>query len=247
MSGRARPRGSPRGLRIGARVGEHGRAAGGVTERSSGPGRGHIGVRTLVRVMRLLLSPRWMVWHVLTLGAMVTCTWLAIWQWGRAGSAMGSALNVGYGLQWPLFAVFFGVMWWRFLSMEIADLRAAEAAGTSGDSAGATDTDQAQAAGAAPSPVAGTTPSAVTTTARTAAATTATTPATTPAAPTAMTPDGTTAAPTPAGTTAASAGPSPFTSRPANAVPPRSTDPQLRAYNEELARLAAWHREESTP
>ncbi|WP_240051419.1 hypothetical protein [Pseudonocardia sp. EV170527-09] len=250
MSARVRtraPRGSPRGLRIGARVGEHGRAAGGVTERSSGPGRGHIGVRTLVRVMRLLLSPRWMVWHVLTLGAMVTCTWLAIWQWGRAGSAMGSALNVGYGLQWPLFAVFFGVMWWRFLSMEIADLRAAEAAGTSGDSAGATDTDQAQAAGAAPSPVAGTTPSAVTTTARTAAATTATTPATTPVVPTATTPDGPTAAPTPAGTTAAPAGPSPFTSRPANAVPPRSTDPQLRAYNEELARLAARHREESTP
>ncbi|WP_238589009.1 hypothetical protein [Pseudonocardia sp. HH130629-09] len=220
--------------------------------------------------MRLLLSPRWMVWHVLTLGAMVTCTWLAIWQWGRAGSAMGSALNVGYGLQWPLFAVFFGVMWWRFLSMEIADLRAAEVAGTSGDSAGAMDTDSPtvpaqQAAGAAPSPVAGTTPSALTTTARTTAAPmpaaptattpaapTATTPATTPAAPTATTPDGTipdgtTAAPTPAGTTATPAGPSPFTSRPANAVPPRSTDPQLRAYNEELARLAVRHREESTP
>ncbi|OLM34542.1 hypothetical protein Ae717Ps2_5438 [Pseudonocardia sp. Ae717_Ps2] len=236
-----------------------------MTGRSSGPGRGHAGVRTLVRVMRLLLSPRWMVWHVLTLGAMVTCTWLAIWQWGRAGSAMGSALNVGYGLQWPLFAVFFGVMWWRFLSMEIADLRAA-----SGGSAGAADTDPAQqAAGAAPSPVAGTTPSALTTTARTTArttvrttpaaptattpaATTATTPASTPAAPTATTPDGTTpdgttAAAEPAGTTAAPAGPSPFTSRPANAVPPRSTDPQLRAYNEELARLAARHREESTP
>jgi DNA-binding transcriptional regulator of glucitol operon len=68
--------------------------------------------------LRLALTPRWMLWHVLTLGAMVTCGWLAAWQWGRAGSAMGSALNVGYGLQWPLFAVFFGVMWWRFLSME---------------------------------------------------------------------------------------------------------------------------------
>ncbi len=237
---------------------------GGVTGRSSGPGRGHAGVRTLVRVMRLLLSPRWMVWHVLTLGAMVTCTWLAIWQWGRAGSAMGSALNVGYGLQWPLFAVFFGVMWWRFLSMEIADLRAASA-GTSGDSTAAMDTDSPtvpaqQAADAAPSPVAETTPSALTTTARTTAAptataptattpaaTTATTPATTPTTPTATTPDGTTAATTPAGRTATPAGPSPFTSRPANAVPPRSTDPQLRAYNEELARLAARHREESTP
>lgn len=49
---------------------------------------------------------------------MATCAFLAAWQWGRAGSAMGSALNVGYGLQWPAFAVFFGYMWWRFLRLE---------------------------------------------------------------------------------------------------------------------------------
>jgi DNA-binding transcriptional regulator of glucitol operon len=65
-----------------------------------------------------------MVWHVLTLGAMVTCGLLAAWQWGKAGTAMGSALNVGYGLQWPVFAVFFGVMWWRMLRMELRQLRA---------------------------------------------------------------------------------------------------------------------------
>jgi hypothetical protein len=53
---------------------------------------------------------------------MVTCGWLAAWQWQRAGSAMGSALNVGYGLQWPVFAVFFGVMCWRMLRMEAAKL-----------------------------------------------------------------------------------------------------------------------------
>jgi DNA-binding transcriptional regulator of glucitol operon len=62
-------------------------------------------------------------WHLLTIGAMVTCGWLGAWQWQRAGSAMGSALNVGYGLQWPLFALFFGVMWWRMLSMEIRRIR----------------------------------------------------------------------------------------------------------------------------
>jgi hypothetical protein len=77
-------------------------------------------------VRQLILSPRWIVWHLLTLGAMVTCGWLAVWQWQRAGSAMGSALNVGYGLQWPIFAVFFGVMWWRMLRMEAAKLQEAQ-------------------------------------------------------------------------------------------------------------------------
>lgn len=80
------------------------------------------GAGILASVRRLILTPRWIVWHVLTLGAMVTCGFLSAWQWGRAGSAMGSALNVGYGLQWPLFAVFFGVMWWRMLKMEVARL-----------------------------------------------------------------------------------------------------------------------------
>ena len=73
-------------------------------------------------MLRLVLSPRWIVWHLLTLGAMVTCGFLAAWQWRRAGSAMGSALNVGYGLQWPVFAVFFAWIWWRMLRIEIAKL-----------------------------------------------------------------------------------------------------------------------------
>lgn len=79
-------------------------------------------------MLRLVLSPRWILWHLLALGAMVTCGWLAAWQWERAGSAMGSALNVGYGLQWPVFALFFGYMWWRFLRMEVREIRARAAA-----------------------------------------------------------------------------------------------------------------------
>ncbi|MFC4944835.1 hypothetical protein [Pseudonocardia sp. GCM10023141] len=75
-------------------------------------------------MLRLVLSPRWIMWHLLTLGAMATCAWLAVWQWQRAGSAMGSALNVGYGLQWPLFALFFAGMWWRMLRMEIRQVTA---------------------------------------------------------------------------------------------------------------------------
>jgi DNA-binding transcriptional regulator of glucitol operon len=83
---------------------------------------------TLDGVRQLILSPRWILWHLLTLGAVATCLWLAAWQWQRAGSAMGSALNIGYGLQWPLFAVFFAIMWWRFLRMEIVQLRSTEPA-----------------------------------------------------------------------------------------------------------------------
>ena len=56
---------------------------------------------------------------------MVACGFLAAWQWRRAGSAMGSAINVGYGLQWPAFAVFFGWVWWRMLRIELAKLREA--------------------------------------------------------------------------------------------------------------------------
>lgn len=70
-------------------------------------------------MLRLVFSPRWIMWHLLTIGAVVTCGLLAAWQWGKAGSAMGSALNIGYGLQWPLFAVFFAVMWFRMLRLEI--------------------------------------------------------------------------------------------------------------------------------
>jgi hypothetical protein len=140
-------------------------------------------------VRRLILSPRWIVWHVLTLGAMATCGWLAAWQWQRAGSAMGSALNVGYGLQWPLFAIFFGVMWWRMLRMEAAKLE-----------------EVAQPADE-PTPA----------------------PAEAPR-------HGEPGPPTP------SDAPSPFGPRPRNAAPPPvDDDPELVAYNEMLAQLAARH------
>ncbi|WP_181783930.1 hypothetical protein [Pseudonocardia pini] len=72
---------------------------------------------------RVVLSPKWILWHLLAILAVATCVVAAIWQWDRAGSALGSALNVGYGVQWPIFAVFFGYMWWRFLRMDLAEHR----------------------------------------------------------------------------------------------------------------------------
>ncbi len=100
----------------------------------------------------LLLSRRWIGWHLLTLAAVGTCGWLAVWQWQRAGSSMGSALNVGYGLQWPLFAAFFAVMWWRMLRMEAAAVAAA-AAGPA-DVAGTGDSSPSAVAPAPPGPLA---------------------------------------------------------------------------------------------
>ncbi|WP_063739688.1 hypothetical protein [Pseudonocardia halophobica] len=77
---------------------------------------------------RVVLSPRWILWHVLAILAVAGCVLAAIWQWDRAGSALGSALNVGYGIQWPIFAVFFAYMWWRFLRLELLEHRETAAA-----------------------------------------------------------------------------------------------------------------------
>ena len=42
---------------------------------------------------------------VLAVSAAVVCLVIAWWQWSRYESASGSGLNLGYALQWPLFAV----------------------------------------------------------------------------------------------------------------------------------------------
>jgi DNA-binding transcriptional regulator of glucitol operon len=78
-------------------------------------------------VWRVVLSPKWILWHLLAILAVATCVVAAIWQWSRAGSALGSALNVGYGIQWPIFAVFFAYMWWRFLRMDLLEHRELQA------------------------------------------------------------------------------------------------------------------------
>jgi hypothetical protein len=162
-------------------------------------------------------------WHLLTLGAMGTCGWLAAWQWQRAGSAMGSALNVGYGLQWPVFAVFFGVMWWRMLRMEAAELdhgahetSADEATtdGVSGAGAVVEEPPVDEAAADAGVPAAG-------------------------AEVAGPVPEPRTAEPRAA---TADAAPSPFGPRPRGvAPPPADDDPELAAYNQMLAQLAARH------
>lgn len=57
---------------------------------------------------------------------------LAWWQWTRYTSASGTLQNLGYVLQWPLFGVFPGFMFWRIArtarrERELAEPRAEHA------------------------------------------------------------------------------------------------------------------------
>lgn len=47
----------------------------------------------------------------------VVCLRLGWWQWQRFGLT-GSAQNLGYTLQWPVFALFAVFMWWRLSKLE---------------------------------------------------------------------------------------------------------------------------------
>jgi DNA-binding transcriptional regulator of glucitol operon len=68
-------------------------------------------------VRRFVFTPRWVVGHALVVAAAVCCVLLGRWQLGRA-EITHSMQNMAYALQWPLFAVFFVVMWLRMLRLE---------------------------------------------------------------------------------------------------------------------------------
>jgi hypothetical protein len=58
---------------------------------------------------RILLTPRWIGWHLFAVAAVVATTWLGDWQFRRAES--GNVLSWAYTFEWPIFAVF-GVVFW---------------------------------------------------------------------------------------------------------------------------------------
>jgi hypothetical protein len=58
---------------------------------------------------RVLLTPRWVGWHLFAVAAVAGMTWLGDWQFRRAES--GNALSWAYTFEWPVFAVF-GVVFW---------------------------------------------------------------------------------------------------------------------------------------
>jgi hypothetical protein len=68
-------------------------------------------------VRRPLLTPSWLVRHVLTIGLVVAFLLLGRWQWHRAES--GNSLSFAYTFEWPLFAAFVAFFWWKMLHFEI--------------------------------------------------------------------------------------------------------------------------------
>jgi len=72
----------------------------------------------VTRMWRFALSRRWWVGHVLVASGCGVFLALARWQWDRAYSITGDWQNLGYALQWPLFAAVLVAGWLRFLWLE---------------------------------------------------------------------------------------------------------------------------------
>ncbi|GAB2637131.1 hypothetical protein GCM10027169_01410 [Gordonia jinhuaensis] len=54
----------------------------------------------------------------LVIVAAVVCLAMAWWQWDRYESSSGTGQNLGYALQWPMFAVAFVYAYRRFVVLE---------------------------------------------------------------------------------------------------------------------------------
>lgn len=67
---------------------------------------------------RYLVSPKWWAGHLLVAALATGCVLLGLWQFDRAQAPGGTGQNLGYALQWPLFALFAVLGWARFLWLE---------------------------------------------------------------------------------------------------------------------------------
>lgn len=94
-------------------------------------------------VRRLLVA-------LLVAAFVVTCLRLGWWQWQRFGIT-GSVQNLGYTFQWPTFALFAILMWWRLSKLEAQrrqeQAKAAEPTGPAGHTAPAEPAGSAEPAG----------------------------------------------------------------------------------------------------
>jgi DNA-binding transcriptional regulator of glucitol operon len=70
-------------------------------------------------VRKILLSPKWWGLHLFVIVMVLAFLRLGLWQWHRAESPSGGLQNYAYAFQWPLFAAFGLVLWWKTLKIEV--------------------------------------------------------------------------------------------------------------------------------
>src|SRR5215469_15803686 len=66
---------------------------------------------------RILLTPRWLGWHLFAVVAVAGMGWLGDWQFRRAMA--GNTLSWAYTFEWPIFAIFGIVFWVKTIKDEL--------------------------------------------------------------------------------------------------------------------------------
>ena len=66
---------------------------------------------------RILLTPRWLGWHLFAVAAVAGMCWLGDWQFRRAMA--GNTLSWAYTFEWPIFAIFGVVFWAKTIKDEL--------------------------------------------------------------------------------------------------------------------------------
>ena len=70
---------------------------------------------------RVLLTPRWLSWHLFAVTAVAGMIWLGDWQLRRA--LAGNSLSWAYTFEWPVFAIFGVVFWVKTVRDELQPAR----------------------------------------------------------------------------------------------------------------------------
>ncbi|MDX6257722.1 MAG: hypothetical protein QOJ11_4056 [Frankiales bacterium] len=77
-----------------------------------------------MRVVKLLLSRRWLTWHALALLAVALFVFLGRWQWNRAMASDGTLQNLFYAFNWWIFAALVVYGWGKTLHEDLQGLDA---------------------------------------------------------------------------------------------------------------------------
>jgi hypothetical protein len=70
---------------------------------------------------RVLVTPRWLGWHMFAVAAVAGMIWLGDWQLRRA--LAGNTLSWAYTFEWPIFAIFGVVFWIKTIRDELRPAR----------------------------------------------------------------------------------------------------------------------------